>query len=76
MYDERIVYKNGSYMHECYSTTCETLRKGGEGGYTNSRGTVLPIIRFVIMQKLYVWWICVNNDVKYGSKTSKTKLDK
>lgn len=64
MYDERIVYKNGIYMHERYSTTCETLRKGGG---TNSRGTAKTVC---------VWWICVNNDVKYGCKTSKTKLDK
>lgn len=32
MHDERIVYNNGSYMHERYSTTYDTLRKGG--GYT------------------------------------------
>lgn len=29
MYDERIVYKNGSYMYECYFIICEILRKEG-----------------------------------------------
>lgn len=47
MYDERIVYKNGSYMYERYFIIYEILRKGG--GYINLRGIVLFIIRFVIM---------------------------
>lgn len=64
MYDERIVYKNGSYMYECYFIICEILRKGGG---INFRG---------IVKIVCVWWICVNNDVKYGCKILKIKLDK